>query len=70
MCKHGDYLAQKEPLRLPGGMPVRPEDLIDPMTDCTKQEYNVFLQTRLKIVRLMGFCLTRGKIWKPQRLKH
>ncbi|XP_062155460.1 anthocyanidin 3-O-glucosyltransferase 5-like [Alnus glutinosa] len=40
----GEYVDQKEPIRLPGCMPVRPEDLVDPMMDRTKLEYNFFLQ--------------------------
>ena len=40
----GEYVDQKEPIRLPGCMSVRPEDLVDPMMNRTKPEYNSFLQ--------------------------
>uniref|UniRef100_A0A2N9IAX6 Glycosyltransferase n=1 Tax=Fagus sylvatica TaxID=28930 RepID=A0A2N9IAX6_FAGSY len=65
----GDYLAQKEPLRLPGCMPVRLEDLIDPMTDRTKQEYNVFLQTGLKMREADGFLFNTWEDLEATTLK-
>ncbi|XP_059458980.1 anthocyanidin 3-O-glucosyltransferase 5-like [Corylus avellana] len=40
----GEYVDQKQPIRLPGCMSVRPEDLVDPMMNRTKPEYNSFLQ--------------------------
>ncbi|KAF5463939.1 hypothetical protein F2P56_014062 [Juglans regia] len=40
----GEYLDQKEPLRIPGCMAVRPEDVVNPLLDRTKQEYNMFVQ--------------------------
>jgi coniferyl-alcohol glucosyltransferase len=35
----GEYVVQKEPLRLPGCMPVRPEDVVDPLLDWANGEY-------------------------------
>ncbi|GMY27749.1 anthocyanidin 3-O-glucosyltransferase 5-like [Fagus crenata] len=69
MCKQGDYLAQKEPLRLPGCMPIRPEDLLDPMTNRTKQEYNVFLQTGLKMRETDGFLFNTWENLEATTLK-
>ncbi|GMY27755.1 anthocyanidin 3-O-glucosyltransferase 5-like [Fagus crenata] len=64
-----DYVAQKEPLRLPGCMPVRPEDLLDLMKDRTKQEYNVFLQTGLKMRETAGFLVNTWEDLEATTLK-
>ena len=45
----GEYVVQKEPLRLPSCMPVRPEDVVDPLLDRTNGEYRVFLQVGLEM---------------------
>jgi coniferyl-alcohol glucosyltransferase len=45
----GEYVVQKEPLRLPGCMPVRPEDVVDPLLDRTMGEYRVFLRVGLEM---------------------
>uniref|UniRef100_A0A2N9G0P8 Uncharacterized protein n=1 Tax=Fagus sylvatica TaxID=28930 RepID=A0A2N9G0P8_FAGSY len=50
-------------------MPVRLEDLIDPMTDCTKQEYNVFLQTGLKMREADGFLFNTWEDLEATTLK-
>ncbi|KAK9990469.1 hypothetical protein SO802_025454 [Lithocarpus litseifolius] len=40
----GEYVDQKERLRLLGCMPVQPDDVVDPLMNRTKHEYRVFLQ--------------------------
>ncbi|XP_040989423.1 anthocyanidin 3-O-glucosyltransferase 5-like [Juglans microcarpa x Juglans regia] len=40
----GQYVDQKEPLKIPGCMSIQPEDAGSPMLDRTKDEYHVFLQ--------------------------
>ncbi|GMY27747.1 anthocyanidin 3-O-glucosyltransferase 5-like [Fagus crenata] len=65
----GDYVAQKESLRLPGCMPVRPEDLLDLMKDRTNQEYNVFLQTGLKMRETAGFLVNTWEDLEATTLK-
>jgi coniferyl-alcohol glucosyltransferase len=40
----GEYVDQKEPIRLPGCMPVRPQDMLNPMMDRTNQDYHSFLE--------------------------
>ncbi|XP_057457309.1 anthocyanidin 3-O-glucosyltransferase 5-like [Lotus japonicus] len=43
----GQYVDQKEPLKIPGSSPVRPEDVFDPMLDRNDMQYSE--------------CLTLGK---------
>ncbi|KAE7999884.1 hypothetical protein FH972_004273 [Carpinus fangiana] len=50
----GEYVDQKEPIRLPGCMSVLPEDLADPMLNRTKPEYNSFLQVALEMRKSDG----------------
>ncbi|THG09829.1 anthocyanidin 3-O-glucosyltransferase 5-like [Camellia sinensis] len=40
----GQYADHKEPLRLPGCKPVRPEDVVDPMLDRNCQQYYEYLR--------------------------
>ncbi|KAK6922760.1 UDP-glucuronosyl/UDP-glucosyltransferase [Dillenia turbinata] len=35
----GEFVDQKEPLKIPGCKPVRPEDVVDPMLDRSNQQY-------------------------------
>jgi coniferyl-alcohol glucosyltransferase len=44
----GEYVDQKEPIRLPDCMPIRPQDVVNPLMDRTKQEYHSFLQVGSK----------------------
>ncbi|XP_061374477.1 anthocyanidin 3-O-glucosyltransferase 5-like [Gastrolobium bilobum] len=39
----GQYVDQKEPLKIPGCNPVRPEDVIDPMLDRNVMDYQTYL---------------------------
>jgi coniferyl-alcohol glucosyltransferase len=50
----GEYVDLKEPIRLPGCLPVRPQDVVNPMMDRTKQEYHSFLQVGSKIRKSDG----------------
>ena len=53
----GEYVVQKQPLRLPGCMPVRPEDVVDPLLNRTKHEYSVFLQVGLEMRQSDGLLV-------------
>ncbi|CAK8561899.1 unnamed protein product [Lathyrus sativus] len=39
----GQYIDQKEPFKIPGCKPLRPEDLVDPMLDRNDLQYKEFL---------------------------
>ncbi|KAG6729560.1 hypothetical protein I3842_01G034500 [Carya illinoinensis] len=56
-----EYIDQKEPLRIPGCMAVRPEDVVDPLLDRTKQEYNMFVQVGSEIRKSDGVLVN---IWE------
>ncbi|XP_004233715.1 anthocyanidin 3-O-glucosyltransferase 5 [Solanum lycopersicum] len=51
----GQYVDHKEPLKIPGCKPVRPEDVSDPMLDRNNQDYCEYLK-----VLGIGFCLSDG----------
>ncbi|KAK9948693.1 hypothetical protein M0R45_004258 [Rubus argutus] len=40
----GEYLDQKEPLKIPGCKPVRPEDVVKPMMNRKDPEYESFIR--------------------------
>ncbi|XP_020232576.1 anthocyanidin 3-O-glucosyltransferase 5 [Cajanus cajan] len=41
----GEYVHQKEPLKIPGCNPVRPDEVVHPMLDRSNREYKEFLTT-------------------------
>ncbi|XP_015065303.1 anthocyanidin 3-O-glucosyltransferase 5 [Solanum pennellii] len=51
----GQYVDHKEPLKIPGCKPVRPEDVSDPLLDRNDQVYREYLK-----VLGIGFCLSDG----------
>ena len=53
----GEYVVQKEQLRLPGCMSVRPDDVVDPLLDRTTLEYRVFLQVGLEMRQSDGILV-------------
>ncbi|CAK9174374.1 unnamed protein product [Ilex paraguariensis] len=40
----GEYVDQKEALKIPGCKPVRPEDVVDPMLDRNNQQYREYVR--------------------------
>ncbi|KAG7993959.1 hypothetical protein I3843_01G030700 [Carya illinoinensis] len=65
----GEYVDQKEPLKIPGCMPVQPEDSIFPMLDRTKLEYNIFLQRGSEMRMSDGILLNTWKDLDTKTLK-
>ena len=65
----GEYVDQKEPLRLPGCMPVRPDDVVDLLMNRTKHEYHVFLQVGLEISRSDGLMVNMWEDLDTKTLK-
>lgn len=53
----GEFVDQKEPIRLPGCKPVRPEDLVDPMLDRTNQQYREHVKVGAGIAMSDGILL-------------
>ncbi|TKY66502.1 Anthocyanidin 3-O-glucosyltransferase 5 [Spatholobus suberectus] len=50
----GQYVDQKEPLKIPGCNPVRPEDVFDPMLDRNDRQYKEYLKIGNGILRSDG----------------
>ncbi|KAK7841811.1 anthocyanidin 3-o-glucosyltransferase 5 [Quercus suber] len=65
----GEYVDQKEPLRLPGCMPVRPDDVVVLLMNRTKHEYRVFLQVGLEIRRSDGLMVNMWEDLDTKMLK-
>lgn len=40
----GEFVHQKEPLKIPGCKPIRPEEVVDPMLERTNQQYFEYLR--------------------------
>ena len=45
----GEYVHQKEPLRIPGCASVRVEDLFDPLLDRTNQQYDEYMCAGIRL---------------------
>ncbi|XP_010531180.2 PREDICTED: UDP-glycosyltransferase 72D1 [Tarenaya hassleriana] len=45
----GEYTEQKEPMKIPGCRPVRPDELIDPMLDRSNRQYQECVRVSLEI---------------------
>lgn len=50
----GQYVDQKEPLRIPACKPVRPEDVVDPMLDRNNQQYREYVRIGIDWTRYDG----------------
>nr|KYP50080.1 Anthocyanidin 3-O-glucosyltransferase 5 [Cajanus cajan] len=50
----GQYVDQKEPLKIPGCNPVRPEDVFDPMLDRNDSQYQEYLKLAKGILQSDG----------------
>ena len=65
----GEYVDQKEPIKLLGCMPLRPEDILVPMTDCTKHEYYFFLEVASKMRKSDGILMNSWEALDAVTLK-
>ncbi|KAH6827260.1 hypothetical protein C2S53_001839, partial [Perilla frutescens var. hirtella] len=64
----GEYVHQKEPLKIPGCKPVRPDDVVDPMLDRTDQQYDEYLRMGRQIPLFDGILINSWKDFDPQTL--
>ncbi|KAL5819425.1 hypothetical protein ACOSQ4_023267 [Xanthoceras sorbifolium] len=64
----GEYVDQKEPLDIPGCMPVRPEDVVDPMLDRNDQHYFEYLRSGEEIPLSDGVLVNTWKDLQPKTL--
>ncbi|KAL3583612.1 hypothetical protein D5086_014673 [Populus alba] len=65
----GEYLDQKEPLKIPGCKAVQPEDVVDPMLDRTDQQYLEYVRTGMEIPKCDGILLNTWEDLEPKTLE-
>ncbi|XP_004301886.1 PREDICTED: anthocyanidin 3-O-glucosyltransferase 5-like [Fragaria vesca subsp. vesca] len=66
----GEYLDQKELLKIPGCKPVRPEDVVKPMMNRKDQEYESFIRIGLEIPSMSdGILINTWEDLEPTCLK-
>ncbi|CAK7339525.1 unnamed protein product [Dovyalis caffra] len=65
----GEYVDQKEPLKIPGCRPIRPEDLVDPMLDRTNQQYFENLRIGVQMPMCNGILLNTWQDLQPSALE-
>ncbi|XAR73896.1 Anthocyanidin 3-O-glucosyltransferase [Bertholletia excelsa] len=65
----GQYVDLKEPLRLPGCKPVRPEDVVDPMLDRNNQQYREYLRIGIEFTVSDGILINTWEDLEPTSLK-
>ncbi|KAK9948675.1 hypothetical protein M0R45_004240 [Rubus argutus] len=66
----GEYLDQKEPLKIPGCKPVRPEDVVKPMMNRKDPEYESFIRIGSEIgVMSDGILVNTWEDLEPTSLK-
>nr|URA11572.1 UDP-glucuronosyl and UDP-glucosyl transferase [Bacopa monnieri] len=65
----GQYVDQKENLKIPGCKPVRPEDVVDPMLDRDDQQYLEYLKMGRDIPSADGILLNSWEDLEPKTLQ-
>ncbi|KAJ6420023.1 hypothetical protein OIU84_030029 [Salix udensis] len=65
----GEYVDQKEPLKIPGCKAVRPEDVVDPMVDRTNQQYLEYVRMGIDIPKCDGILLNIWEDLQPKTLE-
>ncbi|KAB5547686.1 hypothetical protein DKX38_011092 [Salix brachista] len=65
----GEYVDQKEPLKIPGCKAVRPEDVVDPMVDRANQHYLEYVRMGMDIPKCDGILLNIWEDLQPKTLE-
>ncbi|XAR73897.1 Anthocyanidin 3-O-glucosyltransferase [Bertholletia excelsa] len=65
----GQYVDLKEPLRLPGCKPVRPEDVVDPMVNRNNQQYREYVRIGREFTVSDGILIYTWEDLEPTSLK-
>ncbi|XP_050364564.1 anthocyanidin 3-O-glucosyltransferase 5-like [Argentina anserina] len=66
----GEYLDQKESIKIPGCKPVRPEDVVKPMMNRKDQEYESFIRIGLEVSEMSdGVLINTWEDLEPTCLK-
>ncbi|XP_030934251.1 anthocyanidin 3-O-glucosyltransferase 5-like [Quercus lobata] len=62
----GEYVHQKEPLKIPGCASVRVEDLFDPLLDRTNQQYDEYLHAGIRLRTSDGVLMNCWEELQPK----
>jgi|UniRef100_A0A2N9HID9 coniferyl-alcohol glucosyltransferase len=62
----GEYIHQKEPLKIPGCMSVRVEDLFDPLKDRTNQTYDEYMRAGIRVAMSDGVLVNSWEELQPE----
>ncbi|XP_031117560.1 anthocyanidin 3-O-glucosyltransferase 5-like [Ipomoea triloba] len=65
----GEFVDRLEPLRIPGCMPVQPEDIVDPLLDRTDQQYREYVNLGIEYTRFDGLLINTWEELEPNTLK-
>ncbi|TKY66503.1 Anthocyanidin 3-O-glucosyltransferase 5 [Spatholobus suberectus] len=65
----GQYVDQKEPLKIPGCNPVRPEDVVDPMLDRNDRQYKEYLKIGNGILQSDGILVNTWEEFQRKELE-
>ncbi|KAJ6367026.1 hypothetical protein OIU77_003413 [Salix suchowensis] len=65
----GEYVDQKEPLKIPGCKAIRPEDVVDPMVDRADQHYLEYVRMSMDIPKCDGILLNIWEDLQPKTLE-
>lgn len=61
----GEFVLQKEPMKIPGCRPVRPEEVVDPMLDRTNQQYSEYFRLGIEIPTADGILMNTWEALEP-----
>nr|GMD51958.1 anthocyanidin 3-O-glucosyltransferase 5-like [Ipomoea batatas] len=65
----GEFVDRLEPLRIPGCMPVRPEDMVDPLMDRDDQQYREYVNLGIEYTRFDGLLINTWEELEPNTVK-
>lgn len=65
----GQYVDQKEPLRIPGCKSVRPEDVVEPMLDRNDRQYAEYVKQGIELTSGDGILMNTWEDLEPTTLK-
>ncbi|XP_019154674.1 PREDICTED: anthocyanidin 3-O-glucosyltransferase 5-like [Ipomoea nil] len=65
----GEFVDRLEPLRIPGCMPVQPEDMIDPLMDRNDQQYREYVNLGIEYTQFDGLLVNTWEELEPNTVK-
>ncbi|XP_019154932.1 PREDICTED: anthocyanidin 3-O-glucosyltransferase 5-like [Ipomoea nil] len=65
----GQFVDRLEPLRIPGCMPVQPEDMVDPLMDRNDQQYREYVNLGIEYTQFDGLLINTWEELEPNTVK-